>query len=214
MVTSNPMRGLITLSYFKIKSKVLGGIIYALILGVAFLGSEIEIIKGMFVMASMISLPLQVLVGISGENEGKWERFQVSLPIKRSYLLNAQYLLLIFMAVLGGIILTVGIGISTVVHEGWFNYGFVSAMRSSVHLYGLAFMAIGLCFLLSFVVGDFAAWIIAMFIPTVFAFILPNVAYRLDISVYTLSVSVFAASVVFFIASYFAMKAVYEKFDF
>ena len=213
MTANNPMRGLITLTYFKTRGKFLGAIIYSLILGIAFLGGEMETLKSMFVMASMIYLPLQVLVGMS-ENEGRWERFQVSLPIKRSYLLNAQYLSLIFAGLVGGIILTVGIGISTVMHEEWFNNGFASAILSSLHSYGLAFLAIGLCYMLSFAVGNFAAWIIAMLVPTILQFALPDIAERVGVSIYTLSASVFIGSVVIFIVSYFIMKTMYGKYDF
>jgi len=213
MATSNPMRGLVTLTWFKTRSKVLGGLAYSIILGVLFLGSELEMIRMMFFMACMIYIPLQVLAGMS-ENEGKWERFQVSLPIKRSYLLKAQYLSIVFATVLGAIVLTIGIGISTATHYEWFNYGFASAMFSSLHIYGAAFLAIGLCFSLSFIVGNFAAWIIGGLVPTIMQVIVPIIAERANISVYILSASVFAGSIIIFIASYFIMKMVYEKFDF
>jgi len=213
MTTSNPIRGLLTLTWFKTKGKIFGALVYILILGILYLGSEIEMIQMMFFMACMIYLPLQVLAGMS-ENEGKWERFQVSLPIKRSYLLNAQYLSVVFMAIVGGIILTIGIGISTAMHEQWFNYGFASAILSSSHIYGAAFLAIGLCFTLSLVVGGFAAWIIGMLVPTLVQVLVPIIAERVGISVYVLSVSVFAGSVVIFIASYYIMKTMYDKADF
>jgi len=213
MTTNNPMRGLLTLTYFKTKTKVLGGVIYALVLGLAFWGSEIEMVKGMFVMSCVIYLPLQVLVGMS-ENEGKWERFQVSLPIKRSYLLKSQYLSLILVSILGGILLTAGIGMSTIVHDTWFNNGFASAIMSSMHSYGLAFLAIGLCYMLAFVVGNFAAWIIAMLVPTILQFTLVNIAESLGISTYFLSAMTFVGSVIIFIISYFIMKKVYGSYDF
>ena len=213
MVANNPMRGLIMLTYFKTRGKVWGAIIYSLVLGIAFLVGETEMLKNMFIMASMVYLPLQVLVGMS-ENEGRWERFQVSLPIKRSYLLNAQYLSLIFAGLAGGIILTAGIGISAAIHEQWLNNGFASAILSSLHSYGLAFMAIGLCYMLSFVVGNFAAWIIAMLAPTILQFTLPDIAERMGVSIYILSASVFISSAAIFIISYFIMKTVYGKYDF
>ncbi|MCL2388512.1 MAG: ABC-2 transporter permease [Defluviitaleaceae bacterium] len=213
MTTNNPMRGLLTLTWFKTRSKVLGALAYALVLGVIYLASEIEMIQMMFFMACMIYFPLQVLAGMS-ENEGRWERFQVSLPIKRSYLLKAQYLSVTIAAVFGGIILTIGIGISTAINEQWFNYGFASAILSSLHLYGTAFLAIGLCFILSLFIGNFAAWIIGLLAPTLVQVLVPIIAERAGISVYVLSPSVFVGSVVIFVASYFIMKTIYEKVDF
>jgi len=213
MATNNPMRSLLILTWFKTRSKVLGGFAYIIILGILYLGSEIEMIQMMFFMACMIYLPLQVLAGMS-ENEGRWERFQVSLPIKRSYLLKAQYLSVVFAAICGGIILTIGIGISTAMHEQWFNYGFASAILSSSHIYGAAFLAIGLCFTLSLIIGGFAAWIIGMLVPTLVQVLVPIIAENVGISVYVLSASVFVGSIIIFIASYFIMKTVYEKVDF
>jgi len=213
MTKNNPMCGLLTLTYFKTRSKILGGIIYSLVLGAAFLLSDIEMLKGMFVMSCMIYLPLQALVGMS-ENEGKWERFQVSLPIKRGYLLKAQFASLVFTVLIGAIILTVGIGASTVLHEMWFNDGFTSALLSSLHSYGLAFMAIGLCYLLSFIVGNFAAWMIAMLVPTIVQFTLTPIAEWLDIPIYALSAAALVCSILIFIASYFAMKKLFKTYDF
>ena len=213
MTTNNPLRGLLTLTWFKTRSKVLGGFAYIIILGILYLGSEIEMIQMMFFMSCMIFLPLQVLAGLS-ENEGRWERFQVSLPIKRSYLLKAQYLSVVFAAICGGILLTVGIGISTAISELWFNYGFASAILSSLHIYGAAFLAIGLCYILSLFIGGFAAWILAMLTPTLTNVLVPIIAERIDISVYILSASTLIGSVVVFIASYFIMKKLMEKVDF
>ena len=213
MATNNPMRGLLTLTWFKTKSKILGGLAYSIVLGILFLGSEIEMIQLMFFMACMIYLPLQVLAGMS-ENEGRWERFQVSLPIRRTYLLKAQYLSVVFAAGLGGIILTLGIGISTAFNEQWFNYGFASAILSSTHIYGAAFLAIGVCFILSLVVGGFVAWLIAGLMSTLVQVLIPIIAERTGASIYILSASFFVGSVVIFIASYFIMKTVYMKYDF
>ena len=213
MATNNPMRGLLTLTYFKTRGKIWGTIAYIFIMGVAFLIAEIEMLQNMFFMVCMSYLPLQVLAGMS-ENEGKWERFQVSLPIKRSYLLKAQYLSVVCAAVLGGIILTTGIGISTIVHDDWFNYGFASAILSSLHVYGMAFLAIGSCFLLSLVIGNFAAWIIALLTPTMMQVFIPIIADGWDISIYVLSASAFAGSVIVFVVSYFVMKKMYRTVDF
>ena len=213
MTTNNPMGGLLTLTWFKTRNKIFGGLLYAIILGILFLGSELEMIRMMFFMACMIYIPLQVISGMS-ENEGRWERFQVSLPIKRRYLLKVQYLSLVFASILGGIVLTIGIGISTAMHEQWFNYGFGSAMLHSLHIYGAAFLAIGLCFTLSIIIGNFAAWIVAGLVPTLSQVLVPIVAENLGISVYILSTSAFVGSVVIFVVSYFIMKKVYEKCDF
>ena len=213
MTANNPMRGLLTLTYFKTRGKIWGTVIYALVMGGLYFVIGGEWTYNLFVVVCMIYLPLQAIAGMS-ENEGRWERFQISLPIKRKHLLKTQYLSLVFVVVLGGVILTASIGLSTVIHEELFNYGFISAVLSSLYKYGMAFLAIGLCFTLSIVVGNFAAWIIAMLAPTILQFTLPDIAERVGVSIYTLSASVFIGSVVIFIVSYFIMKTVYGKYDF
>lgn len=213
MRTNNPTRGLLTLTYFKTRDKIWGTVMYALIMGVVYFIIGGEWTYNLFVAVCMIYLPLQVIAGMS-ENEGRWERFQISLPIKRKHLLKTQYLSLVYVAVLGGIILTASIGLSTVLHEALFNDGFVSALISSLYKYGMGFLAIGLCFTLSIVVGNFAAWVIGLLVPSLLMSAMPPIAERVGVSIYTLSVSIFIGSVIIFIASYFTMKTVYEKVDF
>jgi len=213
MATSNPMRGLLTLTYFKTKSKILGTLVYALLMGIVYFIIGDEWTYNLFVIVCTSYLPLQVLAGMS-ENEGRWERFQVSLPIQRSYLLKMQYLMLVCMAVLGGTILTAGIWLDTVLNAEMFDYGFASAILSSLHKYGMTFLALGLCFTLSLVVGNFAAWIIGLLVPSALMGAVTPLAERLGISIYVLSASILAGSVVIFIVSYFIMKTLYEKFDF
>jgi len=213
MTTSNPMRGLLTLTYFKTRGKILGVCAYSAIFGIVFVLSDIEFIQMFFFMSCSVYLPLQAIAGMA-ENEGRWERFQVSLPIKRGFLLKAQYLSLVFTSVLGGVILTAGIGASTIISDEWFNYGFASAILSNVHLFGMAFLAIGLCFLLSLVVGNFIAWIVGGLVPALTQVLIPIIADNLDISVYILSSAVLAGSVAVFVISYFVMKMAMEKADF
>ena len=210
---NNPMKGLFLLTYFRTRNALLASIGGVFIIGLAFLATEQELLYNMFVILCMIHLPVQALGGMGG-TEGRWERFQVSLPVKRSDLLKVQYLSVVLVAIIGAVILTAGIGISTAVHREWFNYGFASAIASSSHSYGLALMAIGLAFILGTVLPHHIAGIVAFMVPALTQALVPVIADNTEISIYVASVSVLVVSVVVFIASYFIMKGAYGKVDF
>jgi len=211
--TNNPMRGLFTLTYYRTRNVLLTSLAGIVVIGLAFLATEEEILYNMFVIFCMIHFPVQALGGMGG-NEGRWERFQVSMPIKRSYLLKAQYLSVIFIVICGAVILTAGIAISSVIHEDFFMYGFSSAIASSVHSYGMALLAIGLAFLLSFILPHTITGFVAFIVPSLINVFVPVIAEWLNASVYIVSASVLFISIVIFVISYFVSKVMYEKSDF
>jgi len=212
MRTNNPIRSLFTLTYFATRGNVVTSLLGILAMGLAFLATQQELLYGMFMITAVINLPIQMLSGMGG-NEGRWERFQITLPIKRSDLLKVQYASVIMAAIVGGAIYTLGVGISTNIHDEMFNYGFASAIASNVHIYGMALLAIGMIFILQPILGKLSA-IIAFTIPGLTGVLVPVAADRFGISVYVLSAIVLAVSVVIFIISYSVTKASYNKADF
>ena len=184
-----------------------------LIMGIVFLATAQEMLYYMFVIACVVYFPIQTIVGMAA-NEGRWERFQITLPIKRNDLLKVQFLSVLAAAFFGAVILTVGIGISSAIHDAWFNYGFASAIASSLHSYGMALLSIGMLFILGMIVGNMVAWIISGLVPALIQALVPVIADNLGISIYVLSASVLAVSVVVFVAAYFITKAAYRKCDF
>ena len=213
MTTNNPMMGLFTLTMYRTRGAILTGLGGALVVGLSFLATEQEILYNMFVIFCMIHLPVQVLGGMGG-NEGRWERFQVSMPIKRSDLLRLQFFSVVIVSIVGAIVLTTFIGITTHIHSEWFNYGFASAIASSLHSYGVAFLAIGLAFILGLFLPHNITGIIAFLAPAFLQALVPAIEGWTNVSVYIISATILVVSVVIFVVSYFVTKVAYERADF
>ena len=213
MKTNNTMRGLITLTFFRTRNTVLGGIVYMIIMGIAFLASDQIFLHGMFMFTAVVYLPIQMIVGMAAD-DGRWERFQIALPIKRTDLLKAQYLSVVLVSLIGFVVLTAGIGAGTVISEEYFNNGFASNILSSLHIYGMAFLSIGLLFILAMFVPPMVAWIISGLTPAIVMTATPTIGENLGISAYIASGAVLAVSVIVFVVSYLVSKVSYQRSDF
>jgi len=213
MKTSNPMRALLMLTFFRTRNALLIGLVAPILLGLAFLASEQELLFMMFTIFCMSFLPMQVFGGL-GDNEGRWERLQVTMPVKRSDLLKVQYISVLFVAVIGAVILTVGIGASSILLDEWFVNGFASAIGSSLHLYGMGFLAIGLMFTLSNFIPPSIAGLFGFMAPAIIVGAVSGIDDDFGGSIYVLSTVILGVSVIIFITSYFLTKAKYKKIDF
>jgi len=207
------MRALLTLTFFRTRNALLIGLATPLLLGLAFLASEVELLFMMFSIFCMSFLPMQVFGGL-GDNEGRWERLQVTMPIKRRDLLKVQYICVLFVAGIGAFILTAGVGASTALLDEWFVNGFASAIGSSLHIYGMGFLAIGLMFTLGSFIPPGVAGLIGFMAPAVIVGAVSGIEDDFGGSIYALSAAILAISLFLFVISYFLTKARYKKLDF
>jgi hypothetical protein len=201
------------LTFFRTRNALLIGLATPLILGLVFLTSEVELLFMMFSIFCMSFLPMQVFGGL-GDNEGRWERLQVTMPIKRSDLLKVQYICVLFVAVIGALILTAGIAASTALLDDWFVNGFASAIGASLHIYGMGFLAIGLMFTLGNFIPPGVAGLVGFMTPAVIVGAVSGIEDDFAGSIYMLSAAILAISLFVFIISYFLTKQKYKKLDF
>jgi hypothetical protein len=213
MKTNNPMKALLTLTFFRTRNALLIGIVGAVVPGLAFLASEVELLFMMFAIFCMSFLPMQVFSGL-GDDEGRCERLQITMPIKRSDLLKVQYISVLFVAGIGALILTAGIGASTALLDEFFINGFASAIGSSLHIYGMGFLAIGLMFTLSSFIPSGIAGLVGFMIPAVIVGAVSGIGDDFGGSIYVLSGAILGVSVLIFAISYFLTKSNYNKMDF
>jgi hypothetical protein len=217
MKTKNPMIGLLKYLYYDSAGNIKIAIAVAIIMAIAALITNNSIVKNIFILVSVAGIPYLLLMKMGGKSYPKWERFQLTMPIKRSQLIGSQYLCMLF-GVLIGLPLVIIVGaINFIIHD--IDYPFVGALVNTLSTIGMPLTMTGVLFLLGttkfgenkgevfFLVGLVAAVGLDLLITTFIGNILQ---WHYSIS----SIISFATAVIIFTTSYLVTSKLYGKIDF
>jgi len=218
MKTKNPMRGLLTFTIHAASGNASLVLLACLVLAVAFLVIGHAFFLNMFALAALVIFPMMVIASM-GDKSGKWERFQLTLPIRRRNLLAVQYITVLFTAILGVILVVVTIGVGYVLGESvLFDDGIVALIAGMAPTLGMPFFMAGMFFMLaSSKIGkgrEAGLVSVCQFAAIGIILLAPWVGDRFDLSFHTLAIGILAVSALIFIVSYFITRVLYAKMDF
>jgi len=218
MKTKNPMRGLLTFSFYAASGNASLVLLVGLVLAVAFLVIGHAFFLNMLALAALVIFPMMVMASM-GDKSGKWERFQLTLPIRRRNLLAVQYITVLLTAILGVILVVATIGVGYVLGESvLLDDGVDALIMGIVPILGMPFFMAGMFFLLaSSKIGrgrEAGLVSVCQFAAIGIILLAPWAGDRFGISFQTLAIGILAVSALVFIVSYFITRVLYAKMDF
>ena len=218
MNTKHPMRGLLLCSFYTASGSTILLLLALLALAGAFVVTGTVFFFNMSVIYATTVLPLQVITGMAS-NEGKWERFQLSMPIKRSDLIRVHYISLVLSgAVVPLVLISALTAVGVVLYGDIFDQGFAAAMITSVPAFGMPFLISGLCFPLACSkLGkgrEGGILSICFFFAIGIMMLVPQMGDWFNLSFNMLAVLIAAVSVSIFLVSYPITRMMYNKMDF
>lgn len=217
MNTTKPLKGL--LLYFLYLAGWKLAILYLQVIawGIAFLMFGHTILHFIFGVNAVAGATLLIITGM-GNKEIDWERFQLSMPVKRSDLVRSQYLSAGLASLIGIPIFVIFTGLSSIWHDG-ISFTLLSVFLSITPFLSAPFILSGLLFPLASIraLENKVDGLYALLMLLSFA--IPQGvsagAYRLGgQSMVVASSFMLAISFAIFIVSYFITKKMYAKLDF
>ena len=217
MKPKNPMKGLLTFGFHAASGNVSVLLLGLLALSLAFLVTGVVFFLNIFLIYAVTLFPMSVVMSM-GDKDGKWERFQLTLPVRRRHLLQMQYLVLL-LAILVSAIFVVGIvGLGTILHEAVFEMEFVPAMVNQIPALSLPFLMMGVFFPLgSSKVGrgrESSILTMCMLGSIGILMFMPQIENWLGLSFHIIAAVFAGVSVLVFGISYFITRAMYVNMDF
>ena len=218
MGTINPMKGL--MAYYYYSSRGIFLFVFALCLGAA----AIFLITGQtqahfFVGMFAISIPAYVIMVSMGYEGAKWERFQITMPVRRKELADSQYIRILLASIVGIPFFVIVTGIGYVLHENLFENPFMSTVVVSTSLLlSHPLILAGLIFPLTFLVKEGgrqdAAIVICVFASIAIWVFLGSVGLDLGLSEETAALLTLSISAAICIVSNLIVRRMYAKGDF
>jgi len=219
MKTNNPILGLLKFLFHSASGNFAVIFPICIALSFAFIVTGNSMFFVILVITAMLTLPMVLITNMAAK-EGKWERYQLTMPIKRSDLIKMQYygVLLTTMAAAAIIIATVGISIALAPNQYMFEYGLARAIVGLMFSLGMPLLMVGLTFpLASSKIGknrESSILSICMFFTLGVNMLLPRIGTWVGLSDEMIAVAAFGVSVLIFIVSFFITRMLYNKMDF
>jgi len=211
------MKGLLIFCFHAASGNVSLLLMGLLALSVIFLATGIAFFLNIFLIYAVTLFPMMVVTSMAS-NAGKWEQFQLTMPIRRHHLIQMQYTGLLF-AIFVSAVFVIGItGLGVILREVVFEEGFVSALIGFIPSMSVPFLMMGVLFpLASSKIGkgrESGLMTICMLGAIGLTILLPQMEDWLGMSFNMVAVLFAAVSVCVFIVSYPITRALYGKMDF
>ena len=220
MKTTSPLKGLLLYFWYSTGGKLTILFFQVIAWGIAFLvfGNRDwgVFLHFFFGMNALMGVSLIVVMGM-GNKEVDWERFQLSMPVRRRNMASSQFISVGLAAVVGVPIFVLFTGLSAVWHEGTY-FTLQSTFTSMAPFFSMPFVLGGLLFPIYSIKavervydGMFPAiMVVAMLIPMGINW----GANRLGWPEIVASLMTLAVALAMFIVSFFITRKLYEKMDF
>ena len=213
-----PIKGLLAIIYYS----TIGKLMLTLIACLVFAG--IALITGWYMAFSVFRIlaltipPVIVIMHLLHKSAEKWERLQVTMPVKRNGMLAAQFIYVFITAVVGIPIALAVAGLGVHLHENMFYHGFLIEMIQFAMAFGVPLVTAGIMYPLArTTIG--MKWGEVVFVATAFAAVglfqlIGMAAYRLGAADGVKLAVFLGVSLVVFVCSYFITARVYAGVDF
>jgi len=216
MKQKNPIKGLLMFSFHAASGNVAILLLVCIIASGVFLATGWEILFMLLVTYSATVFPLYILMSM-GQNE-KWERFQLSMPIRRSTLLRMQYASMVLFTIVPILLVIAVTALGVLLQRDIFEDGFGAAMLGMVPPFAMPFFIAGTALpLASSKVGRGKEGLvlnISFFTAIGLMMFTPQIADRFALSLGEFGVWVAAISGFLFIVSYPISRWQYARIDF
>ena len=218
MKTKKPMRGLLIFYFHAAFGNTFLSLLAIFAAMVVFLFTGNAFFFNIAALVGLLSLPLLVMSSM-GAQEGRWERFQLTMPITRGALLGMQYLCLVLSLVIPIALLLATIALSIPLGQGEiFDNSFMEGVTETLPVFAMPFLIAGLLFpMVTTRFGkdkETGLVTFAQFGAIGIVLTAPWVSERLGIAFHMMGVGVLLVSIAIFICSYFISRVTYRKFDF
>lgn len=214
----SPQKGLLIYLFHSVIGSLLIVLLICFVMATALLITGNPLVYSLLAGIGIIGPPYVVLMGMGGSKYPKWERFQISMPIKRSDLVTYQYLSMALASTVGIPFVAIFTAIGYRMHERLFDYNLVTALINiSAHI-AVPLIMLGLLLpLASTKMGEgkeegltFVCFLVAFAIPL----LISVVGVRLGLTEGIPALISLALSVIIYLVSYVITKGLYSKMDF
>jgi len=217
MKNRSPIKGLLVYSYYASGPVVGANFLVCLIVAISFLFAGVNWGFQILVFMAGINLPMSAMIGMASK-EGKWERYQLTMPIKRGQLIAMQYLTMLIVTALAVVLLATFVGASSILHDDMFYGSLIDTFLGTAHTFSLPLLMAGLVFpLASSKIGkdrETMVMLVCMTAAMAIHVAVPMIGYRIGLSVDIIPTAFLAITAAYFIVSYFISKSLYNKLDF
>ncbi len=219
MQTKNPVKGLLVYSFHSAKGNVTSALLLGLVLGAALLATGNNLVHSLFGWVAIAGPAYVAIVGMGGKTGGKWERFQLTMPLRRSDVAKSQYLLVFLASTVGIPLFIIITGINSVLHGDLFDFTITSIVTNISPLLSMPLVMAGLLFPLACTrIGEENQEGLAFFCliaaTACITFLLPWAGQKLSLSNNVTPLLIVAISVIAYMVSYLATRKLYTKMDF
>jgi ABC-type transport system involved in multi-copper enzyme maturation permease subunit len=202
-----------TISGMKMLMSVLF-IIGAIIIGFV----DSQIIVQTFIFTIILSISAYSLMSIRKDADSRWNKYEITLPVKRKTIVKSKYLSFVFWLLVATIMAALFTGIIIIVKGNkYFDFGMrdiitIFTASISLVLQICSFFHIGL-YLLGLEKSDILI-ILSLIVSIGFTVLLAGILNKVNISIETGRTIILGASILIFWLSYNITKLLYSRFEF
>ncbi|MCL2200026.1 MAG: ABC-2 transporter permease [Defluviitaleaceae bacterium] len=218
MKTRSPLKGMLAYSFYSASGNLSLVFLFCLLLGSWFLITGSPNIFMFFLLVAISFPPAVILLG--GKGGMKWERFQITMPLKRKEVATANYLSIVIALIMGIVLIGIISSIGFALHENMLDL-FVSAGLEMLTLYfALVLIATGLIYPLACTKpgksksSEQALFLVCMLSAAGIFQLVSWVGNRAFLSQEIISLLQIVIAGIVFIASYLITRRIYAKLDF
>ena len=214
--TLNPLKGLLTYFWYYLGNKFKIIFLQVILMGIVFL-----IFENLWVVAlfnfNAITMGTVTVLTTMGSKEVDWERFQLSMPVRRSDLAKSQYISVGVTPFLGLPLFIIFNWLASFLHEDMY-FTILSAFTTAAPLVSSALIMCSLVFPLAMIPAlenkiDALFWLIII-VSLLIPYSIVILANNLGWSTVATTSGMLIVSIVVFIVSYFVTRRLYAKSDF
>jgi len=218
--TLNPLKGLLLYFWYSTGVKLIILFSQVIAWGVAFLifggGSAGPWLQFFFGINAIMGVPMMIITGM-GDRETDWERFQLSMPVRRRNMASSQYLSVGLAPLIGIPIFVLFTGLSTIFHEEVY-FTLHSVFISIAPYLSMPYIMGGLVFPIYMLpIAEKlheALFPLVLVVSIVIPQLVIGAAGRWGWSMLAALSLTLIVSLFIFIVSYFITRRIYEKSDF
>ena len=215
---NNPTKGLLMYAFYSVRRNISIALLLVLTLGAALLITGNVTVYTFFVFVAILAFPYLIIVSMGAKNALKWEKYRISMPIKRGNLVASFYLSVLIATIVGLLVCGVILGISMLLHDDLLHHVIKTAFVQLSYSFGVVLLMTGL--LLPIASTKFgegrgeAFFTVCFFIAVGVMLLISFVGGRAELSPVAISLAQAVTAVVAFVVSYPITNRIYEKMDF
>ena len=218
MTRRNPTIGLLMYYFYSAKGNLQISLLFALATGVALFITGNTIVYNFFVLATMGLPSYIIMIRMGAKNQLQWEKYQISMPIKRKNFTAALYLSVLAALVAGLLLCVVLSSVTFIFNEELLHHVIKTAFETMAYVAGLVLLMFALLVPIgSTKFGESRGEVfftICMIGAIVISLLISWLANRAELSQVIISLLQVAISAVAFIISYHITTKIYSKIDF